>query len=120
MIQHITIPGRLPGWNEMNTGQWYIDRRIKGDAMTMIEWLILSAKIKAVGRAEIKIICYEPNKRRDPSNVRAGAEKIILDALQNAKIIKNDNWQWLEDTPASVELDRKNPRVEIEIRSKET
>lgn len=115
MMQRLIIPGRLPGWNEMNTGIWRNDRKVKNDAMEIIGWEIKRQKIKPVGRASIKIICYEPNMRRDPSNVRAGAEKCLLDQLQSSGIIKNDNWKWLNDTPASVELDRVRPRIEIEI-----
>lgn len=114
-MQILTIPGRLPGYNELTTGHWSTCNRIKQDAMSMIGWLIISQKIKPVGRAVIKIICYEPNKKRDPSNVRAGAEKVILDQLQKSGIIKNDNWRWLADRPATVDIDRKNPRVVVEI-----
>ena len=116
MTQHLTIPGRLPGFNELTAGHWATRHRVKSEAMELVGWEIKRQRIKPVqGKAVITIRCFEPTRKRDPSNVRAGAEKVILDALQSCGIIKNDNWQWLADTPATVEVDRKNSRVEIWI-----
>ena len=110
-----TIPGKLPGYNELTKGHHMTRYRIKHEAMETVMWC--AKGIKPVERCEIRITCFEPNKRRDPSNVRAGAEKVILDALQNMGIIRNDNWQWLEDCPAVVKYDPENQRIEIEVRS---
>lgn len=112
----ITIPGRLPGYNELTHGHWAKCQKIKDDAMKVVGKSVMAARVQPVrGKTLVRITCYEPNRMRDPSNVRSGAEKIILDALQNQGIIRNDNWRWLEDEPARVGLDRKNPRVEVEI-----
>lgn len=110
-----TIPGRLPGYNELNV-HWAKRQKIKQDAMDLVGWHILAQGIQRYkDKVTVGIRCYEPNKRRDPSNVRAGAEKVILDALQNMGIIRNDNWRWLEDKPATVEVDPQNPHIEIQI-----
>lgn len=112
----IIIPGRLPGYNELTQGHWRKCHRIKTDAMDTVIVCVRAASAKPVeGMATVTIKCYEPNLKRDPSNVRAGAEKVILDALQNCGIIRNDNWRWLEDAPTTVKLDRQRPRVEIEV-----
>lgn len=116
MQQKLIIKGRLPGYNDFNTGHWAARYRIKSEAMETIAWSIRAQKIRPVeSKAKVRIICYEPNKRRDPSNVRAGAEKVIYDELQNSGIIKDDNWAGLHDIPAQIKLDRENPRVEIFI-----
>ena len=121
MMQYLIIPGRLPGWNQLNTGRRWADRATKQEAMDIVGWEIKRQHIKPVsGKAVIKITCHEANKKRDPSNVRAGAEKVILDALQKCGIIRNDNWRWLLDAPAAVEYDKKNPRVEIKIELEES
>ena len=117
-MQTLVIPGSLPGFNQLTEGHWSKQRKKKAEAVALVNWLVLAQKIKPVaGKALVRIICYEPDKRRDPSNVRAGTEKVILDALQNAGIIRNDNWKWLSDTPAEVLLDRKNPRIEVTIQN---
>ena len=115
MAQQFTIPGRLSGYNELNTGHWYARNKLKRDNMERVGWYIKVYGIKPVtGKAMVTIRCYEPTKRRDKSNVRAGAEKLVLDSLQECGIIRNDNWKWLHDKPATVEYD-KNARVEVEI-----
>lgn len=115
MTQTFTIPGKLPSYNDLQ-GNWRTVARVKGEAMTTIGWAAKVAHIAPVsGKARVTIRCYEPNRKRDPSNVRSGAEKVIYDALQNIGIIKNDNWARLVDCPATVEYDKENPRVEVII-----
>ena len=116
MTQKLIIHGRLPGYNQLNTGHWAARNRIKQHSMKLVGWHIKAQKIKPViGKATVTIRCYESDRRRDPSNVRAGAEKILLDSLQECGIIRDDNARWLTDTPATVEYDKANPRVEIVI-----
>lgn len=62
------------------------------------------------------ISCYEPNARRDVDNVTSGAGKVILDALQEIGVLQGDGRKYIAQVIYSaVEVDRKNPRVEISI-----
>ena len=116
MTQRLTIPGRLPGYNQLTTGHWARRNRVKREALELVGWEIRRQRIMPVcGRATVRIVCYEPNRKRDPSNVRAGAEKVILDALQECGIIRGDGWAWLDDVPAAVTVDRRAERVEVRI-----
>ena len=118
--QSFTVCEPLPGYNQLVKGHWAAQYHIKKKAKELVKWNAMRAGIRSVqGRCEVRITCYEPNKRRDISNVRAGAEKVILDALQELRIIKNDNWRWLEDVPTTVKYDKDCGRVEIEIREVE-
>jgi len=63
----------------------------------------------------ITIRCFEPDARRDPDNVTSGAAKCVLDALQNMGVLKNDNRKHVTPRLPKPEVDRQNPRVEIEI-----
>ena len=58
---------------------------------------------------------YVPNKEHDRSNVYAGVEKIFLDSLQNEKVIHSDGHNYVLDSIFYTEVDRLNPRVEVEI-----
>lgn len=63
-------------------------------------------------RAEVKITYYFPDKiRRDPDNYSG---KMLLDGLVHAKILADDSFANIVLVLRS-ELDRKNPRTEIEI-----
>ena len=91
MTQTFTIPGRLPGYNELHKHPWQAARRVKQEAMDAVIWAAREARLQPVqGRCVVKICCYEPNRRRDVDNVKAGANKVILDALQQMGILKGD------------------------------
>lgn len=112
-----TIPGQLPGYNQLKGKHWTESARIKREAMEVVMWSAKAAKVQPVhSQVIVKIQCYEPNKRRDPDNVNFGACKVILDALQQIGILTGDGRKYIHEliTPMP-EVDRKNPRVEIEI-----
>ena len=116
-MQIFEIKGRLPGYNELNKQPWQAARRIKQDAMAQVMWAARRHRVEPVqGPCEITIACFEPNARRDVDNVTAGANKVILDALQQMGILKGDGRKYVSDTyNPPVEVDRRNPRVEVVI-----
>lgn len=59
---------------------------------------------------------YEADIKRDASNIASFAVKVIEDALQACKIIKNDNILYLKGYSQEFYLDEKNPRIEVFIR----
>ncbi len=112
----IEIPGRLPGLNEIIDAAKlspYIYSKMKDRYTNIIAW---TAKMmpKFEGKVDIKIKWIEPNGNRDPDNVAAG-KKFILDGLVKSGIIKNDSSKYINSTYDIYEVDRKNPRIEIEI-----
>lgn len=58
---------------------------------------------------------YEYDKLRDKSNVASLAMKFIEDALQECKILKNDNWKCVENFDFTFAVDKSNPRIEVEL-----
>lgn len=117
MKQRFVIDDRLPGYNDLHQQPWYKSRRIKQNAMDTVMWYARIAGLKPIqGRCIVTITCYEPNARRDVDNVKAGANKVILDALQQMGILKGDGRKYVADTyNPPVEVDRRNPRVEVVI-----
>jgi Holliday junction resolvase RusA-like endonuclease len=120
-MSKFTIPGRLPGLNEIissSSRHWAVAYRQKKEAKTIVQFAAKAAKIRPVeGKVIITIACYEPNRRRDIDNVRAGACKIILDALQDIKILQGDGQKYIADIiQPAVQVDKVNPRIEVEIR----
>ena len=61
------------------------------------------------------ITVYEPNRRRDWDGSLAFAEKTVLDGLQLAGVLPNDNLAHVMPVVPWVEFDRERPRVEVEI-----
>lgn len=58
---------------------------------------------------------FEENRKRDVGNIHAPMQKFIEDALQNCKVIQNDNQKYVVGFTATVDIDALNPRVEVEI-----
>ncbi len=117
----LIIPGRLPGLNEIinsSRTHWAVAAKQKKEAMNTVIYAARAARIKPIkGFAEITITCYEPNKRRDADNVQAGANKLILDALQQAGIIQGDGQKYIKLFQPPICVDRDDPRIEVGIRS---
>jgi len=118
----ITIPGRLPGYNQLKGRNWQQSARIKAEAMELVMWYAKATKIPQFrSPVIIQIKCFEPDARRDPDNVISGASKVILDALQNMDVLAGDGRKYIAEmrTP-TPEVDRKNPHVEIKIEMEES
>ena len=58
---------------------------------------------------------YTADKRHDRSNLYSAIEKSFLDALQLAKVIKNDGWDDVLDSVFYTNVDKTNPRIVVEI-----
>lgn len=120
---HCTLifPVTLPGLNEILRvkasrwkGRW---NKLK------VKWQEVVARCwNSAGRPKFKSPVkltwrfFEPTKRRDPSNVAAAAEKIVLDGLVNAGCLPGDGWNWI--APPNTQhwaVDRTNPRIELSI-----
>ena len=62
---------------------------------------------------------YTADKRHDRSNLYSAIEKSFLDALQIAKVIRNDGWDDVLDSIFHTEVDKENPRIVVEIEALE-
>lgn len=63
----------------------------------------------------ISISWVEKDRMRDKDNIAAGI-KFILDGLVDAAILEEDGWNQIRDINHKFEIDKNNPRIEIEIR----
>lgn len=90
------IPCLLPSTNEIinaNRRSKYDGARQKKETQSVVCMAIRASNARPVEKYPvfIDITWYEPNRKRDPDNI-AGAKKYILDAMQEAGIIRNDGW----------------------------
>lgn len=133
----ITILGQTPSQKNSKTvgknrytGKTFVtsNSRVKNWQESAISQL-KSYPFRFSGRVEIKYMFYvKDNVQRDLDNMIASVNDILQVAnaeylLKNSKlkpvkgtgIIKGDNWQLLKIGSADAEIDKENPRVEIEI-----
>jgi len=121
MIYRFTIEGRLPGLNDFKSSArgrpWWACQKAKQEAMNRVMWDLRRFQVPHfVVPVTIRIREVEPNARRDRDNVSGGASKVILDAMKHLGIIKNDSRKWVLDCRHdTTQIDKKNPRIEVEI-----
>lgn len=116
----LTIWGTLPGLNEFidaNRRNYHAGAKLKKEAQYLVE---LSAKKclkrwKPAGPVFMRYVWFEPSKRRDKDNIAAGGRKIIQDALVESGYLKNDGWNDIVGFSDEFRIDKKEPRIEVDI-----
>lgn len=99
-----TIQGRLPSLNDYVNAcrtHWSTGARFKQDTENTIIWFIKAAQSKKLCRpvtkpVKITFFWYEHGLARDIDNIYS-AKKYILDAMQKAGIIENDDRKHVVD-----------------------
>jgi hypothetical protein len=66
--------------------------KLKAKWQTTIATCAFAQKLKPISSGFFTYLLVEPNRRRNPSNVHAGAVKLIEDALVQCKLMPNDGW----------------------------
>lgn len=116
-MPRLIIPGTLPGMNEMilmARGNRYASNKQKQKYTDLVAWRARGAKLPQMQRIDVSIFWYEPDRRRDKDNIMAGT-KFVFDGLVRAGVLKNDGWREIGDISHSFDVDRRNPRIEVEI-----
>ena len=122
-----TINGKLPNLNEYlkaerqtfrNKGKFTTKgNELKQTNQNRVIW-ILRQQLRGIHINKpiyIRYRFYEPNMKRDLDNISAFAHKIIQDALVKGEIIDNDGWKNITGFSDSFYVDKKNPRIEVEL-----
>lgn len=119
MTQTFIVWGRLPGLNEIinaDRSHWSVGAKLKRESLEAVMWYIVAAGLKRIDKPVIiHYRFYEENRLRDVGNIIAGADKVIEDALVKCKILHNDGQSWVRQIDPWVDLDKKNPRIEVEL-----
>jgi Holliday junction resolvase RusA-like endonuclease len=113
----LTIPGRLPGLNEMIDAareNRYASAKMKKEYTELVAWCAKAARLPRMEKVDLVITWHEPNKRRDKDNIMAG-QKFIWDGLVEAGVLPNDGWNQIGDITHRFRVDKANPRVEVEL-----
>lgn len=113
-----TILGTLPGLNEYtraNRTSRYTGASMKKVCEEDVAYFARMAQLKPIsGQVDVHIAWYEPNRRRDPDNVRFGI-KFILDALVSLGVLEGDSQKHIRLLADRVLVDRANPRIVVTL-----
>ena len=116
----LIIPGILPNLNdyisaERQHRQKAAQMKKQTEHIVMLMARSQLRKVKFACPVVMRYSWYEPNRRRDKDNVSSFGRKCIQDALVRAGVLKNDGWGEIEAFSDRFFLDKKNPRIEVEI-----
>lgn len=73
-----------------------------------------TGRLRARKRVFLRFTWIEPNARRDMDNI-AFAKKFILDAIKKYGLIADDGQKYIAGFSDSFGVDKRNPRIEVEI-----
>lgn len=115
----LTIKGTLPGLNDYINEERknkYAGAQMKNRYQGVITVYIKKCLGSWKPNLPVKMYYtwYEKDRRRDKDNI-AFARKFIQDALVKAGTLPNDGWNEIEGFYDTFLVDKKNPRVEVEI-----
>lgn len=104
MMKRFVFPWKMPSANEYINAcriNRYAGGKMKADEEQKLIWAIREQGGQPLTPPlKMRTRWYEKNKRRDHDNI-VFSKKFILDSLQKAGVIGNDNWGWIsgfEDT----------------------
>lgn len=114
---NFTIKSRLIGLNEyvnISRRNRFASAKVKREQQDIVS--VFVPRGTKMFHAPVKIIFnwFEPNRKRDIDNV-SFAKKFILDCLVTMNVLIDDSQKYVVKLEDNVFVDRKNPRIEVEI-----
>ena len=115
-MQKLIVKGDLPSLNQViaaSKKHWSHYAKEKKRWTNTVYAEALSQKLKPVsGPVWIRCEHYLKNRRVDPDNKAIGL-KYVLDGLQVAGVLPEDNMDWIIGFIHTFEIDKTNPRLEV-------
>ena len=112
----ITIPGRLPGLNDIieacRKNKYAAAKQKREAEFQVMLCSYMLPKLKEPVRLDY--VWYEVAQRRDWDNVMVG-QKFVQDALVKQHKLKNDGWNNICGITHEFRTDRDNPRIVVTI-----
>lgn len=123
-MQTFTIEGRFWSLNQLiaaSKTHWSQYSEQEKGYRHMVWAAARSANLHAISKpCIVRMWFYEKDLRRDIDGVMAAAAKPILDGLQDANVLPEDNREWVIGIEGRFPPpDKDNPRVVIEILEEE-
>lgn len=119
MRAKLVIPIAFPGLNDyINAERTHRQKAAKMKKQyqnAVMLWIRSQRLLTFDGPVYMYYTWVEKDRRRDKDNVAAFGRKVIQDALVKAGVLKNDGWANIEGFSDRFAVDKKNPRVEVEI-----
>lgn len=119
----ITIPGKFPSLNEfieanrVRKGSWSKGNDMKQKDQEYIIPFIrreIKRELKPPVYLSYKFFCL--NQKKDKDNIASYFLKVFQDSLVKSGVLYDDGWYWIDGFEVAFDVDKGNPRIEVEIR----
>ena len=113
----LIIPGELTDLNayiDAERSNKFKASKIKKEMTEWCMWAAMTVNTKVKPPVIIKFKWITKNEMKDPDNV-AFAKKFILDGFVRAGLLPNDGRKQIKGFTDEFDVDKQNPRVEVEI-----
>lgn len=80
-----------------------------------VQWYLKALKVEPMGQAYFFFTYRELHRQRNKDNICACAKKFIFDAMQKAKLIRNDGWKEIVGWNESFDCVRTDGGVEVRM-----
>lgn len=106
----------LNNYTKANRKNKYYANKIKQDTEDYIIWHIKEQlkDLKITKQVEINYNWICKDKKKDKDNI-SFSKKFIQDAMVKSGLLKNDGWNDIAGFSDKFEIDKENPRIEIEL-----
>lgn len=116
----LVISGRLYGLNEYIAAcrrNPYTGARMKNESENLVMMEVRSQLrgIRFKKPVTMKYKWFEKDRRRDLDNISSFGRKVIQDALVKTRVLENDGWRHIVGFSDEFYIDKKSPRIEVEI-----
>ena len=114
-MNEFVIPGELPDMNQIikaSKSHYMAYSTMKKKYTELVK--TNAAHLPNIDKSDFVITWYCKNKRIDPDNLAVGA-KMIFDGLVEIGVMENDGWGNVNSITNLFEVDKANPRIEVEI-----
>ena len=120
MKRTLTIHGRLDGFNDYITAcrtnpHAGANFKARNEAAVISAILSQMPNVRFSRPVYMTYRWYEPDRRRDLDNVSSFGRKVIQDALVKTQVLQDDGWKNIKGFSDEFYVDRKHPRIEVEI-----
>jgi len=122
MSYKITVPGSFASLNEfiganrVRKGNWSKANDMKQkDQASIIPYIKKAIKKPLNAPLHLSYTFVEKSTRRDLDNVASYFIKVFQDSLVKSGLLADDGWKYIQGFDVHFEVDKGNPRVEIEI-----
>lgn len=119
VLMRITINGEFPGINEfIDANRVHHGRWNKGNAMKQASQKQIMAQLPRWHTDKPVTLHYRffcSNKKRDLDNIAGYFHKVFQDALVASGVITDDGWRNIRGFSDEFFIDRRRPRIEIEV-----